>query len=190
MTGIILAAGLSSRMGKNKLLLPFGSKTILASSIENAISTIGHVIVVTGNDREQTESIAAAYNIDSIYCPDYRKGQLASMLKGIESIENDDFAIIPGDLPMIAGSDFRKAMELLSSYDAVRPEHKGTPGHPVMFRKENRESILECRLPLKEYLKSIRTGLFEGSIGTILDADTPEAYARLLAIYGDPAIGN
>ena len=73
MTGIILAAGLSSRMGKNKLLLPFGSKTILASSIENAISAIGHVIVVTGNDREQTESIAAAYNIDSIYCPDYRK---------------------------------------------------------------------------------------------------------------------
>ncbi len=51
---IILAAGSSTRMKKQKLLLPFKGKTIIETVIENAVSTVGkNVMVVLGSNREE-----------------------------------------------------------------------------------------------------------------------------------------
>ena len=186
MTGIILAAGLSSRMGSNKLLLPLGNGTILSASIANALDNLDSVIIVTGHERARAEEIAAGFPVRTIYCPAYMEGQRASTLAGIEAVD-DDFAIIPGDLPLISADDFHTGRELLRSHDASRPMHGGIPGHPVTYRKENRERLLSSPLTMKEYLRTISLGSFEGSIGTILDADTPDDYARLSALYGDPA---
>ncbi|MDP6619997.1 MAG: NTP transferase domain-containing protein, partial [Nitrospinota bacterium] len=37
--GIVLAAGLSRRLGRNKLLLPLGLKPILVWTVENALAS-------------------------------------------------------------------------------------------------------------------------------------------------------
>ena len=49
MTTIVLAAGLSERMGRNKLLLPFRNEPIIIHTIRNALEFSDRVIVVTGN---------------------------------------------------------------------------------------------------------------------------------------------
>ena len=56
---IVLAAGLSRRMGaENKLLLPFRGETILETTISNILEAdIGEVIVVVGHEAEQVKKI-------------------------------------------------------------------------------------------------------------------------------------
>ncbi len=179
MTVILLAAGLSRRMGENKLLLPFRGKTILSCSIENALGYSGSVIVVTGYEREKTEAIAREYPVRIIYAERYAEGQMQSSLKGIEAAPAD-FAIVPGDLPLLSPDDYKETEELLQSYTIARPLYEGTPGHPVMYRKIHREKLLSFGGTMKEYLQLFDVGYSKGSIGTIADTDTPSDYATLL----------
>ena len=150
MTIIILAAGLSERMGENKLLLPFN----------------GHELILEP--------------VDIIYAEDYRSGQMASTKRGIESVEDDDFAILPGDLPLITEDDFIGCEKALENHQISRCVSYGIPGHPVMLRKENRERILSFHGTMKEYLSLYDTATYNGSIGCVFDADTPERYRMLL----------
>lgn len=180
MTVILLAAGLSERMGKNKLLLPFRGKTILTAELETILSFTDHVIVVTGHENTLIEDSIKEYNVQTINALNYMKGQKWSTLAGLEAIKNDDFAIIPGDLPHIEISDLAGTAELLDRYTIARAYHKGTPGHPVMYRKEHRKELLSFCGSMKEYLAMHETGRYEGSIGCIADADTPDKYQQLL----------
>ena len=57
MTTILLAAGLSTRMGKNKLLLEYNGKTIIENTLVSVLSLSDKVIVVTGFEKERIEEV-------------------------------------------------------------------------------------------------------------------------------------
>ena len=61
MTIIVLAAGLSSRMGENKLLLPYNGRPIIQSAVDTALAFSDDVIVVTGHERERTKSFMMGF---------------------------------------------------------------------------------------------------------------------------------
>lgn len=185
MTVILLAAGLSARMGTNKLLLPFRGKPLLLHAYGVALAASDRVIVVTGHDREMVESVLPP-EAETVFAPDYAEGQRFSTLRGIEAAEDDDFSILPGDLPLITEEDIRGTSLLLARHAVARAFHEGTPGHPVVYRKENRERLLSFSGTMKEYLSLYDAGCYEGSIGCIADADTPERYRALCD--GDLAI--
>ena len=178
MTVILLAAGLSARMGTNKLLLPFRGQPLLLSAYSAALAASDRVITVTGHDRKMVESLLPP-GAETVFAPDYAEGQKYSTLRGIEAVEDDDFAILPGDLPLITEEDIRGTFLLLAHHEAARAFHRGIPGHPVVYRKENRERLLSFSGTMKEYLSLYDTGRYEGSIGCIADADTPERYRAL-----------
>ena len=181
MTVIILAAGLSERMGENKLLLPLNGKPLIHSTIKAALSYTDDVIVVIGHDRERMEEALEGLPIRTVYCSDYLKGQKYSTLTGIEKVRDDDFAVLPGDLPLIGYEDFAGTAALLSTHTIARAIYRGTPGHPVMFRKEHRDRLLAFEGSLKEYLSLYDTAAYNGSIGTVLDADTPARYQEIIS---------
>ena len=106
MTVILLAAGLSARMGTNKLLLPFRGQPLLLSAYSAALAASDRVITVTGHDRKMVESLLPP-GAETVFAPDYAEGQKYSTLRGIEAVEDDDFAILPGDLPLITEEDIR-----------------------------------------------------------------------------------
>ncbi|MGN1190837.1 MAG: NTP transferase domain-containing protein, partial [Candidatus Ornithospirochaeta sp.] len=99
MTTIVLAAGLSERMGQNKLLLPFKGETIIVKTVTTALSFSDRVIVVVGNARERVEEALSSFPVDIVFNKDYKMGQRTSTLEGVKAVEDDDFAILPGDLP-------------------------------------------------------------------------------------------
>ena len=185
MTVILLAAGLSARMGTNKLLLPFRGQPLLLSAYSAALAASDRVIVVTGHDREKVEMLLPP-EAETVFAPDYAEGQKYSTLRGVEAVEDDDFAILPGDLPLITEEDIRGTSLLLAHQTVARAFHGGIPGHPVAYRKENRERLLAFAGTMKEYLSLYDAGRYEGSIGCIADADTPERYRALCD--GDLAI--
>ena len=188
MTIIVLAAGLSSRMGENKLLLPYNGRPIIQSAVDTALSFSDDVIVVTGHERERVEEALSGFDAKVIYCQNYMKGQKQSALCGLKASPSDDFAIVPGDLPLLSISDYEGTASLLSSHTISRAICSGIPGHPVMFRKEHRDRLLEFRGSFREYLSMYDVGRYNGSIGTVLDADTPSRYKAILSGNRDLSI--
>ena len=56
------------------------------------------------------------------------------------------------------------------------------------FRKEHRDRLLEFRGSFREYLSMYDVGRYNGSIGTVLDADTPSRYKAILSGNRDLSI--
>ena len=78
-SGIILAAGLSTRMGEPKQLLPFGNSTIIETVIDNLLgSKLNEVIVVVGHEAEKVQARIRHKPVEIAFNPDYQAGMLTS----------------------------------------------------------------------------------------------------------------
>lgn len=188
MTTIVLAAGLSERMGQNKLLLPFKNEAIINHTVRKALSFSHRVIVVVGNERDKIEESLSIFPVDFVFNSEYRKGQRTSVLAGVKAVVNDDFAVLPGDLPLLGEEDAAEAVNALNKSSIVRCSFKNIPGHPVVYRKENRERLLTYPGSMKEYLKETGFISLSSSLGVIYDIDTPPKYQALLESNGDLSI--
>ena len=188
MTVVLLAAGLSSRMGRNKLLLPYNNKTVIEATLSAVLPLAERVIAVTGNMREEMERVLAPYPVETVCNPDYEKGQLSSTLTGLGKVEDDDFAILPSDLPLLTKEDVENLLRGLEESSIVRPVYNGIPGHPVCYRKENLHRLLSFGGTMKEYLKKEGVLRIPSSIGTVYDVDTPQRYDALSVFNGDLSV--
>ena len=103
MTTILLLAGLSTRMGRNKLLLPYKGKALFEHPLAIAARHSDNVVCVLGYEKEKVKRILSSYDVTMKYNPDFEKGQRSSTMAGLEGI-CDDVAILPGDLPLLTGS--------------------------------------------------------------------------------------
>ena len=188
MTTIVLAAGLSERMGRNKLLLPYKGEAIIVKTVRNALSFSDKVIVVTGNERERVEESLSSFPITFVYNENYIMGQRTSTIEGIKCVENDDFSILPGDLPLLGKEDALNLFEHLGNKGIARCAFKNTPGHPVAYKKEHREKLLAYPGTMKEYLRENGFMMVPSSLGSIYDIDTSDKYEALLESNGDLSI--
>ena len=188
MTTIVLAAGLSERMGKNKLLLPFRDEAIITTTVKNALSFSDRVIVVVGNEEDRIKEALSGLNTDFVFNKNYKEGQRTSTLEGIKAVENDDFSILPGDLPLLKKKDAVNLFSKLEENSIARCSFGGVPGHPVAYKKENRERLLAYPGSMKEYLREMGFISLPSSLGSIFDIDTPEKYQALLESDGDLSI--
>ncbi len=185
MTTVLLAAGLSLRMGRNKLLLPYNGKTIIENTLLSILPLSKKVIVVTGNEREKIEKLLMPYDVEFVFNENYEKGQRGSTMRGLEHVGDDDFAILPSDLPLLSSEDASSLFDALNDFSIVRPVYNSIPGHPVCYRKENLEKLLSFQGTMKEYVKKEGVKLIPSSIGTVYDTDTPSRYSALLSFNGD-----
>lgn len=183
MTTILLAAGLSQRMGRNKLLLPFRGKTIIESTLEPVLTISDRTIVITGHEHDRLLEILKKYDVQIIHNKDYIKGQKGSSILGIKNVINDDFAILPADLPLLETADLGGVFSLLEQYETSRAVHDNTPGHPVAYRKELKSELLHYKGSMKEFLHGKTNGCHNASIGSIFDIDTQDRYETLLSYY-------
>ncbi len=151
MSAIVLAAGLSTRMGGvNKLLLPFKGKTVIVTVIENIInSAIEEVMVVTGNDADVVQNLLKHLPVKIIHNNDFKKGMTSSIQKGVSIAQGDSFMICLGDMPFITSEDylqistfFEKQKQLNEACICIAT-HKNKRGNPVIFSSFYKEKILE-----------------------------------------------
>src|SRR5690348_9511499 len=89
-TGLILAAGESSRMGRDKALLPYGGSTFL----EHIVGTlhgagIEHVTVVLGHHASEIQSGVNLHRAQVVLNQNYRQGQTSSLQAGLRSIDQE-----------------------------------------------------------------------------------------------------
>lgn len=87
---VVLAAGKSSRMGTNKLLLKVDGKTVLDRLLDALTQSVDTIVIVTGYDPDPIMKIAEAHRIRSCHNPDHESGMTNSFKVGLNVVKGDD----------------------------------------------------------------------------------------------------
>jgi len=148
---IILAAGKSERMGKNKMLLPFRGKSMIRTVIDNIMhSGIEHIRVVLGAYREDMMAAISDLPVESCYNANYEQGMYTSVQCGFRNLPAtaDAALLFLGDQPMVPGEVARQIIRAYqkSEKGILIPVHRGKRGHPVMIGREY-ANLIETSVP-------------------------------------------
>ena len=186
---LITAAGLSSRMGKLKALLPFGSGSMISTCVDNMrLAGAEKILVVTGYRAEDIEEHLALKGCGFVRNPDYARSQMFDSLSlGLRELEGGCSAVLisPVDVPAVKVETIMRLLE--AGGDFAVPVYKGKWGHPVMLRGEIIPAILShsgeggLRGAVEALGISVTTVDCDDE-GVSIDADRPEDYERLLRL--------
>lgn len=197
-SGILLAAGLSTRMGQPKQLLPFGESTIVETAVDNMLDAkFSEVIVVVGHCAEQIQTLLDERPIKIVFNPDYREGMLTSAQVGIRSLnfpnarnksDRDAFSLMLVDQPFITSSLIDKVIDAYAQTDKgiVLPSYNYRRGHPVVFHQRFADDILALGAEsggVRSIFKSHSEDIYYVPVDTddvLRDIDYREDYERAL----------
>lgn len=186
--GIVLAAGTSSRMAGQKLLLPLGNKSVLEHVVDLALSLpLAPVIVVLGHQAEALVAVLGRRPVVLARNPAYAQGQSTSVRAALAALPSGVRAAVffLGDQPLIR----RQVVEtLLKTYQetgapAVYPTYTGRRGNPVLFDRRAFTALAGCQGD--EGGRTLLAGGLAGAVavpvddpGILLDIDTAADYER------------
>jgi molybdenum cofactor cytidylyltransferase len=183
---IVLAAGASTRMKRQKLLLPFNGKTIIETVVENAASSVNsNVMVVLGSHREQIQDQISYIQVRFCVNENYLDGMLSSVICGFNALPNESKAalIFLGDQPQIPSQVTKLVIDAWrqSKKGIIMPVFNGRRGHPVLIETRYRAEIekLDPEKGLRSLSEKFKNDVFEVecTVPEILrDIDTQEEY--------------
>ncbi len=188
---IVLAAGLSSRMGSNKLLQEWRGKPLLRWTVEAALaSDTKPVIVVTGNEAAKVDAALKGLDVRFVHNPDYRAGLSTSLRAGIRAVptDADGAMVLLGDMPEIDQTVIAKMIAAFSPADGRSicvALHEHRRGNPVLWARaffpeiealSGDEGAKRLFAAHEELVCEIEAGA-----EALRDIDTPEALAALRA---------
>ncbi len=186
---IVLAAGLSRRMGTQKMLLPFGDTTVIGRVVDQLLrSTVDEIYVVVGHEAARVAEELAARPVHLVINPDYRAGMLSSVRCGIEALPPacEAVMVVLGDQPSITAELVDAMLRAFAATDQgiLVPVFNGRRGHPLLVAASYREEILSHYddLGLRGLLQAHPDDVCPFSVSTsqvLLDMDYPEDYRRL-----------
>ena len=193
--GVVLAAGASSRMGRDKALLPWRGGTFLSWTIRTLQAVTELVIVVAGENEENLAPIVNAEAAFLVRNPDPAQGQFSSLRVGLTNVldRGRDAAIVTlVDRPAPAVETVDKIKNAYVDADlniwAVVPEYQGKHGHPIAVGREMIEAFLRapatsCARDVEHANQSHILYLKVDDPLVIANVDTPE---DLQKIQGQP----
>lgn len=116
---VILAAGLSQRMGAlNKLLIPVAGVPMIRRTVElYQQMQVGEVIVVVGHESEKVCAALTGTDTQIVHNPDYEQGQVTSIRCGLQRVKKESRTVIValGDQPRLSHDDI---VLLLNRFEA------------------------------------------------------------------------
>lgn len=186
---IVLAAGISSRFGANKLLQPLAGKAIIRHAVEAVLaSQVDVVRVVTGSESDRVKAALAGQAVTFVDNPNFSTGLSSSLILGVKSVpENCDGALVVlGDMPFVPPLLIDR---LVTSFAPTTgraicvPVYRGRRGHPVLWARRFFAEILtlEGDTGAKQLMALHRDLVYELEVddGAIhIDIDTTEDLKR------------
>jgi molybdenum cofactor cytidylyltransferase len=195
LSAVVIAAGLSRRMGREKILLRFGGATVLERVLSTLASAgITEPIVVLRPDLPQAIEIARVAGARVVINPRPEEEMLLSVRMGMAEVSpgTDAFFVWPADHPAVAAHTLHSLARQGQRARVAVPLHAGRRGHPALIGSDLVGDI--ARIPEGEGLRHLWRARPEALVevpvddaGTLLDLDTPEDYDRALQSLPRPA---
>lgn len=183
---IILAAGASTRMNRQKLLLLFNGLTIIETVVENVARSVNsNMMVVLGSHREQIQKQIGNKQVHFCVNENYLDGMLSSVICGFRALPGEAKAalVFLADQPQIPSQVTDLVIEtwVQSKKGIVIPTFNGRRGHPVLIETRYKTEIerLDPEKGLRTLSEKFKDDVkeVECNIPEILrDIDTPEEY--------------
>ena len=191
--GIVLAAGSSRRMGVQKLLLPFGGKTVITHIVDQLLeSSIDRVHVVVGNQAERVSREISDRPVSIVINANYESGMLSSVRCGLQSLPRQCRTVLValGDQPSMTSELINQMLHSFraSEKSILVPLYKGRRGHPILFSIVHRDNVLTHYddVGLRGLLHSHPDDVYELTVSTssvLMDMDYPADYRRELMSF-------
>jgi molybdenum cofactor cytidylyltransferase len=179
-------------MGRPKALLPHtdGRTTFVAHVIRTSRAAgVERIIVVARPDDEALKEEVAREGASLVLNTDPDRGQLSSLLVGLDAAEREHHAasimVIPVDVPLISAGGLRILLDraALDASPIVRAAAGGRHGHPVIFKRAVFEELraADPELGAKAVVRADPARVRDveiGDPGVTEDVDTPDDYHR------------
>ena len=178
-------------MGRPKALLPIDGVRFIEKIVTTLKATrVGRIVVVLGHNAAELRQKITDLPVDLVINPEYKRGQLTSLLAAIHNIEADkdaervdgilvqlvDHPYINADLVDLMIERFYETKKLI-----VVPRYQNRRGHPVIFSRALFGELLAA--PLDQGAKAVVHAHRDDTLeidtndeGAIIDIDTPEEY--------------
>ena len=187
---VVLAAGLSRRMGQAKLLMPVGGRAIVRYVVESVLAGgVDLVWVVTGPDVEPIAAALSGLEVQITVNPAPEDGQAGSLRAGIAALPASVDAVLValGDQPSLAPSIIPALLAARRTTPKliVAPRYRDGQGNPVLFKREIFPELL--RLTGDQGARPIiqkepaRVEWVELDLPMPPDVDTPDDYEKIRA---------
>ncbi len=191
LSGLILAAGRSTRMGRPKALLPLGPGTL----IEQAVALfreagLRDILAVVGHRREKLAALLGAAGARVVVNPHYDAGMFSSVQAGVGQLDPaaTGVFVLPVDVPLVRPWTLRHLGAVFAARPTriLVPTFAGQPGHPPLIPAALAPEIAAFRAPggLRAFLTSRRERLQAVEVPdrhVLFDVDRPADYAELRA---------
>ncbi len=191
---LLPAAGASRRMGRPKLLLPWGASTIVGSLVAALRAAgVSPIVLVAAPGDEALQAWARAEGLVVGVNPMPERGMLSTIQAGLAALGGADelartgepLLVSPADLPELRPETVTELLRRQAAAGAplAVPVHQGKRGHPLAIAAALIPEIetLDPGVGLRELLDRHAGEVLEVAVddpGAVSDVDTPEDYRR------------
>jgi len=193
-SGIVLAAGQGSRMGGGKLLLPLGDATVVERAVRSLLEApVSDLVVVVGVYGEAVRRQLRKLPVRFAVNPDPFSDMAESIRCGLKIVnpsEIEAFLVLPADMPLVLPETVRTLIvSLLESDKPIAvPVFRNRRGHPVVFRANFYERVMNFRSPqgIRPLVHGDPSRVLSVEVddeGVTADLDSWDDYRRLLKLW-------
>lgn len=185
---VVLAAGMSTRMGQPKVLLPWTERrTIIEHIVEQLIhSRIDHIVVVTGHNADEVKALVKPLGARVVFNRGYKTGEMLSSLKvGLRALPEHVAAglVVLGDQPRL---QTRVIYNVLKAYaegagEIVAPSYQMRRGHPILIARRFWPELMSLKRSAapRDVINAHQDSIAYVEVDTdsvLRDIDTPDDY--------------
>jgi molybdenum cofactor cytidylyltransferase len=188
-TGLILAAGQSKRMGRPKMTMNWGDCTVIEHVARILLdSGANPVIVVTGGARHEVEAAVRNLPVLTVFNPDFETGEMISSVRaGLRAcgLQSQAALITLGDQPQIREDVVRALIDAYRDHPTplIVPSYRMRRGHPWLVARQLWLEILALPTSqtMRDFLQHHEADINYLPVDTpsvIQDIDTPQQYTQ------------
>lgn len=188
-SALVLAAGMSRRMGRSKQLLRLGDSTLLERSLAGVRNAnVAEIILVLGFEAEEIQRALPTSGLVIVINDQYQEGMGTSLRRGVSAInaEAQGMFVILADQPFVSSTTLNRMIEYHNRHKAqiIIPTYKGFRGNPVLLDRSvfpelaNLRGDIGCRAIFGSHTGNIHRLPVEDP-GILLDVDTLDDLDKL-----------
>ena len=181
-SAVVLAAGASTRMGTQKLLLPLGGEPLVRRTVRQVCDAgFDDVLVVVGSDWENTLVALDGLPIRHAVNAEYASGMGSSFRTAIEHLPDSDAVMFAlADQPFVTTTEYRTVLDTYrhQSPAIVSVRYGDVMAPPHLFQKEFFPELAQLQHGARSLLQKYqeRTTVLHFGADLLMDIDTPEDY--------------